>query len=107
MSMQQRSRSVKQEGGLAAPLLFSARTRRLELHGRAEIEGSADLGLEQRVFTVAVDVQRVTLIRDVLRFEDQREVVPDVPRRCRIDEHVRLVRANVAARRSRDRANVL
>src|SRR6187551_172404 len=72
-----------------------------ELEGRTQVEGAADLGLEQRVFAHAVDEQRVAFVGQVLHFEDQREVVVDVPGRRAVDEQVRLVALQVAARRCR------
>src|SRR5688572_14790626 len=46
------------EKGACRPLFSSTRPA-LELEGRAEIEGAADLGLEQRVFAGTIDEQRV------------------------------------------------
>src|SRR5882672_2013036 len=79
----------------------------LELVSRSQVERAADLGLEQRVLALAVDVQRVALVREVLRFQDQREVIGYVPRRRSVDERVGLVRADIAARRGWQSANVL
>src|SRR4051812_32323926 len=93
----------EREGGQAESLSPNLRSK---LERRAQVERAADLGLEQRVFARAIHEQRVALIREVLRLEDQREVVAHVPRCRRIDEEGRLVATHVTARRCRQRADV-
>src|SRR5690348_11310573 len=103
---QRRNGAQKKETALSGGLSIAALPGS-ELEGCTQIEGAANLGLEQCVFTHAVDEQRVALVGQVLRFEDQGEVVVDVPRGRAVDEQVGLVALQVATRRGRNSADVL
>src|SRR5690349_25017643 len=72
------SADMKRAPGIAPWRSRFQRRIRSELVRRTHGERTADLRLEQRVLALAVDVQRVALVREVLRLEDHREVVVHV-----------------------------